>query len=55
MKIAVIGAGNVGRALASSAVQAGHAVILTSRDPDDAAAAAVEMGARTSATNRAAA
>ncbi len=55
MKIAVIGAGNVGRALGSSAVRADHAVILTSRDPDDAAAAAVEIGAQTSATNRTAA
>ncbi len=55
MNIAIIGAGNVGRALASSAVRAGHVVILTSRDPDDAAAAAVEIGARASATNRAAA
>lgn len=53
MKIAILGAGNVGRALASSAVRAGHAVILTSRDSDAAAAAAVEIGARTAATNRA--
>lgn len=55
MKIAIVGAGNVGRALASSAVRAGHAVILTSRDSDAAAAAAVEIGARAAATNRAAA
>lgn len=55
MKIAIIGAGNVGRALASSAVRAGHDVILASRDPDDAAAAAVDIGVRASATNLAAA
>lgn len=55
MNIAIIGAGNVGRALASSAVRAGHAVILASRDPDDAAAAALKIGAGAAATNRAAA
>lgn len=46
MNIAIMGAGNVGRALGSSAVRAGHAVILTSREPDAAAAAAVEIGAQ---------
>lgn len=55
MNIAIMGAGNVGRALGSSAVRAGHAVILTSRELDAAAAAAVEIGAQTSATNRPAA
>ena len=37
MDIAIIGAGNVGRALATSFSRAGHAVTIASRDPQDAA------------------
>lgn len=40
MDIAIIGAGNVGRALATSFVRAGHSVTIASRDPEDAAAVA---------------
>jgi len=36
MKIAIIGAGNVGRALATSFGRAGHDVVITSRDPQHA-------------------
>jgi NADPH-dependent F420 reductase len=46
MKIAIIGAGNVGGALASSSVRAGHAVTLSSKNPAHADAKAKETGAR---------
>ena len=36
MDIAIIGAGNVGRALATSFTRAGHSVVITSHDPEDA-------------------
>ena len=36
MKIAIIGAGNVGRALATSFSRAGHDIVVTSRDPQHA-------------------
>jgi predicted dinucleotide-binding enzyme len=45
MDIAIIGSGNVGRALASSFVGAGHRVTLAAGDPDHAAHAAAETGA----------
>src|SRR5689334_3851800 len=40
MKVAIIGAGNVGTALAGSLTRAGHEVVISSRDPQDAVAAA---------------
>jgi NADPH-dependent F420 reductase len=46
MKIAIIGSGNVGGALAKSAVKAGHAVALTAKHPEKAVAKAKETGAR---------
>ena len=55
MKIAIIGAGNVGRALATSFTRAGHQVVLAARDPGDAAAAAAATGAGIAASTRAAA
>jgi NADPH-dependent F420 reductase len=55
MKVAIIGAGNVGTALATSMTRAGHDVIITSRDPDDAASAAAAAGARIVESNAAAA
>jgi 8-hydroxy-5-deazaflavin:NADPH oxidoreductase len=55
MKIAIIGAGNVGTALATSFKRAGHDVIITSRDPEDAGSVAGTTGARVAATNTAAA
>jgi NADPH-dependent F420 reductase len=51
MDIAIIGAGNVGRALATSFVRAGHSVTIASRDPEDAGSVAAATGARVSATN----
>lgn len=55
MKVAIIGAGNVGTALATSIAHAGHDVIIASRDPEDAASAAAASGARVAQTNAAAA
>ena len=46
MKVAIIGAGNVGSALATSITRAGHDVLIASRDPEDAASAAAASGAR---------
>ena len=46
MNIAIIGAGNVGGALAKSSVRAGHKVTLTAKDPAHAEAKAKETGAR---------
>ena len=54
MRIAIIGAGNVGTALATSFVRAGHDVVITSRDAQDAAAAATASGATVAPTNVAA-
>ena len=49
--IAIIGAGNVGRALATSAVRAGYSVSLSSTDPEDAQAVAATTGARSIASS----
>ena len=50
MKIAIIGSGNVGRALATSFTRAGHHVVLASRDPEDAGSIAAATGARAAAS-----
>lgn len=55
MKVAIIGAGNVGSALASSAVRAGHEVVITAAHPEHAEAAAQRSGAAAAASNPAAA
>jgi hypothetical protein len=51
MDIAIIGAGNVGSALATAFVRAGHSVAVASRDPEDAASVAVATGARAAGSN----
>jgi 8-hydroxy-5-deazaflavin:NADPH oxidoreductase len=51
MKVGIIGAGNVGTALATSITKAGHEVSISSRDPQHAAAAAAASGAQVAATN----
>ena len=51
MDIAIIGAGNVGRALATSFVRAGHSVTVASRDPEDAGSVAAATGARVATSN----
>jgi hypothetical protein len=55
MDIAIIGAGNVGRALASSVTRAGHSVTISSASGDSARAAAEESGARAAASGHEAA
>lgn len=52
MKIAIIGAGNVGTALATSSVRAGHQVTISGSGPLSAVKAATASGARAAATNR---
>jgi len=51
MDIAIIGAGNVGRALATSFLRAGHSVTIASRDPEDAGSVAAATGARAAGSN----
>jgi len=46
MKVAIIGAGNVGRALASSISRAGHEVTITARHPQHAQQVADQIGGR---------
>ena len=46
MRIAIIGAGLVGRGLAQAAVGCGHDVVIAARHPDHATKAAQEVGAR---------
>jgi predicted dinucleotide-binding enzyme len=45
MKVAIIGTGNVGSALGTSLVKAGHSVAVAANDPDRAGAAAGRIGA----------
>ncbi len=52
MNIAIIGAGNVGRALATSATRAGHTVTISDNDPQEARAAAEATGAKAAGSNR---
>jgi 8-hydroxy-5-deazaflavin:NADPH oxidoreductase len=52
MNIAIIGAGNVGKAITSSASRAGHNVTVSSAKGDSAIAVAEESGARAAASNR---
>jgi 8-hydroxy-5-deazaflavin:NADPH oxidoreductase len=55
MKIAIIGTGNVGSALAGSFIRAGHQVTLASRDAEKAREKAASIGATASADPRSAA
>ena len=52
MDIAIIGAGNVGKALATSSKRAGHSVTLSSASGDTAASAAEESGVKAAGSNR---
>ncbi len=51
MKIAIIGVGSVGTALAKSLVKAGHDVLIASRDPEDAGGAVASTGAQLAGSN----
>jgi 8-hydroxy-5-deazaflavin:NADPH oxidoreductase len=55
VNIAIIGAGKVGRALATSFTRAGHQVLIASRDPQDARDVAAATGASPAASVRRAA
>ncbi len=54
MNIAIIGAGNVGRALATSAIRGGHTVTVSSASGVSATMVAEQTGAKAAASNRAA-
>jgi len=54
MKVAIIGSGNVGTALAGAAVGAGHTVRISAAHPEHATAAAAATGASAAPTNAAA-
>ncbi|HEX7346066.1 MAG TPA: NAD(P)-binding domain-containing protein, partial [Candidatus Limnocylindrales bacterium] len=51
MKVAIIGAGNVGRALGTSITRAGHDVTITSKHHENAVTAARDIGATTAPSN----
>ena len=51
MKVAIIGAGNVGKALGGSIARAGHDVVITAGTAEHARAAAEQIGARTADSN----
>jgi NADPH-dependent F420 reductase len=51
MKIAIIGSGKVGKALATSSVRAGHSVTMSSANLEKAAEAARTVGARVARSN----
>ena len=51
MKVAIIGAGNVGRALGASITRAGHEVTFSAKSAQSADAAAREIGARAVPSN----
>jgi NADPH-dependent F420 reductase len=52
MKVAIIGSGNVGKALGKSAKKAGHSVTLSSRHAENAQAAAKEINAQAAGSNK---
>lgn len=52
MDVAIIGAGNVGGALAGAFTKAGHSVTITAASPESAEAVARDTGARAVAGNR---
>jgi 8-hydroxy-5-deazaflavin:NADPH oxidoreductase len=51
MDIAIIGAGSVGRSLATAFSRAGHSVTIASHDPEDAGAVALDTRSRAAASN----
>lgn len=51
MNIAIIGAGNVGKALASSFKRAGHEVTISAAHPENATEAASKLGAKAATSN----
>jgi hypothetical protein len=54
VRVAIIGSGNVGKALAGSLVRAGHGVTLSASNPEHARDAATQTGGQAAESNRAA-
>jgi hypothetical protein len=54
MKVAIIGAGNVGKALATSITRAGHAVTISASSAESAQQAATAVGVQAASSNSAA-
>jgi predicted dinucleotide-binding enzyme len=52
MDIAIIGAGNVGKAIADGSVRAGHSTTISATSPESAEEAAKETGAQAAGSNR---
>jgi 8-hydroxy-5-deazaflavin:NADPH oxidoreductase len=52
MRIAILGAGNVGSAVARAGLKAGHQVVLSATSPDKARAVAGAVGGSAAASNR---
>jgi predicted dinucleotide-binding enzyme len=52
MNVAIIGAGNVGKALTGSAIKAGHSVTVSSKNGESARSLAEQTGARAAASDR---
>src|SRR2546423_15105669 len=52
MRIAIIGSGNVGKALATAATKAGHHVTLSARSPEKAREAAQATKSHAASSNR---
>jgi 8-hydroxy-5-deazaflavin:NADPH oxidoreductase len=52
VKIGIIGAGNVGRALAKASIRAGHAITISATNPEKAQRVAAEVGGSAAASNR---
>jgi predicted dinucleotide-binding enzyme len=52
VKVTIIGAGNVGRALATSASRAGHDVTIAAKHPEHASEIAGQTGARASSSSK---
>jgi len=51
MKVAIIGAGHVGKALAKSSIRGGHTVTMSAAHPENAAKAAQSVGAHAADSN----
>src|SRR6266852_3084684 len=52
MKLAIIGAGNVGKALAGSATKAGHSVTISASNPEHAREAAAATNSAAASSNK---
>ena len=51
MRVAIIGVGNVGGALARACATLGHEVVVSARHPENAAKLAADVGGRAATSN----